>query len=103
MTPNSVNILLCFVDRQFLITRNVPCYRRCKQMEYVGEETVVEEESGDGGWVETHQLNEDGTSAELDQKICELTLDDSKVSYAEIFDQLKHNSILWLGRNAHSR
>ncbi|KAL9904159.1 ubiquitin-like-conjugating enzyme ATG3 [Glossina fuscipes] len=65
-------------DRQFLITRNVPCYRRCKQMEYVGEETVVEEESGDGGWVETHQLNEDGTSAELDQKICELTLDDSK-------------------------
>uniref|UniRef100_A0A1A9Z915 Ubiquitin-like-conjugating enzyme ATG3 n=1 Tax=Glossina pallidipes TaxID=7398 RepID=A0A1A9Z915_GLOPL len=64
--------------KQFLITRNVPCYRRCKQMEYVGEETVVEEESGDGGWVETHQLNEDGTSAELDQKICELTLDDSK-------------------------
>lgn len=48
-------------------------------MEYVGEETVVEEEGGDGGWVETHQLNEDGTAQELD-KICELTLDDSKVS-----------------------
>ncbi|XP_075162221.1 autophagy-related protein 3 [Haematobia irritans] len=63
-------------DKQFLITRNVPCYRRCKQMEYVGEETVVEEEGGDGGWVETHQMNEDGTSAELDDKICELTLDD---------------------------
>ncbi|TMW53760.1 hypothetical protein DOY81_001165 [Sarcophaga bullata] len=64
-------------DKQFLITRNVPCYRRCKQMEYVGEETVVEEEGGDGGWVETHQLNEDGTAQEL-EKICELTLDDSK-------------------------
>ncbi|XP_037806279.1 ubiquitin-like-conjugating enzyme ATG3 [Lucilia sericata] len=64
-------------DKQFLITRNVPCYRRCKQMEYVGEETVVEEEGGDGGWVETHQLNEDGTAQEID-KICELTLDDSK-------------------------
>lgn len=64
-------------DKQFLITRNVPCYRRCKQMEYVGEETVVEEEGGDGGWVETHQLNEDGTTPEID-KICELTLDDSK-------------------------
>uniref|UniRef100_T1P9A4 Ubiquitin-like-conjugating enzyme ATG3 n=1 Tax=Musca domestica TaxID=7370 RepID=T1P9A4_MUSDO len=63
-------------DKQFLITRNVPCYRRCKQMEYVGEETVVEEECGDGGWVETHQMNEDGTKAELDDKICELTLDD---------------------------
>ncbi|EDW70374.1 ubiquitin-like-conjugating enzyme ATG3 [Drosophila virilis] len=64
-------------DKQFLITRNVPCYRRCKQMEYVGEETLVEEESGDGGWVETHQLNDDGTN-QIDEKICELTLDESK-------------------------
>lgn len=64
-------------DKQFLITRNVPCYRRCRQMEYVGEETVVEEEGGDGGWVETHQLNEDGT-AELEEKVCELTLDENK-------------------------
>ncbi|XP_017861431.1 PREDICTED: ubiquitin-like-conjugating enzyme ATG3 [Drosophila arizonae] len=64
-------------DKQFLITRNVACYRRCKQMEYVGEETLVEEESGDGGWVETHQLNDDGTN-QLDDKICELTLDESK-------------------------
>lgn len=47
-------------------------------MEYVGEETLVEEESGDGGWVETHQLNDDGTT-QLDDKICELTLDESKV------------------------
>lgn len=69
-------LLLLLLDKQFLITRNVPCYRRCKQMEYVGEETVVEEEGGDGGWVETHQMNEDGTKAELDDKICELTLDD---------------------------
>lgn len=64
-------------DKQFLITRNVACYRRCKQMEYVGEETLVEEESGDGGWVETHHLNDDGTNR-LDDKICELTLDESK-------------------------
>lgn len=71
-------IILNIPDKQFLITRNVACYRRCKQMEYVGEETVVEEEGGDGGWVETHQLNEDGTTPEID-KICELTLDDSKV------------------------
>lgn len=53
------------------------CYRRCKQMEYVGEETLVEEESGDGGWVETHQMNEDGT-AQLEEKVCELTMDDSR-------------------------
>lgn len=47
-------------------------------MEYVGEETMVEEEGGDGGWVETHQLNEDGT-AQLEEKVCELTLDENKV------------------------
>ncbi|KAI8041042.1 ubiquitin-like-conjugating enzyme ATG3 isoform X2 [Drosophila gunungcola] len=64
-------------DKQFLITRNVPCYRRCKQMEYVGEETLVEEESGDGGWVETHQLNDDGTT-QLEDKICELTMEEAK-------------------------
>ncbi|KAH8373369.1 hypothetical protein KR009_004554 [Drosophila setifemur] len=64
-------------DKQFLITRNVPCYRRCKQMEYVGEETLVEEESGDGGWVETHQLNDDGTT-QLEDKICELTMEEIK-------------------------
>ncbi|KAH8267684.1 hypothetical protein KR026_003290 [Drosophila bipectinata] len=64
-------------DKQFLITRNVPCYRRCKQMEYVGEETLVEEESGDGGWVETHQLNDDG-STQLEDKICELTMEETK-------------------------
>ncbi|XP_001353489.1 ubiquitin-like-conjugating enzyme ATG3 [Drosophila miranda] len=64
-------------DKQFLITRNVPCYRRCKQMEYVGEETLVEEESGDGGWVETHQLNDDGTT-QLEEKICELTMEETK-------------------------
>lgn len=60
-------------DKQFLITRNVACSRRCKQMEYVGEEVVVENEGGDDGWVETHQLNEDGV-AELDEKVCEMTL-----------------------------
>jgi len=47
-------------------------------MEYVGEETLVEEESGDGGWVETHQLNDDGTT-QLEDKICELTMEETKV------------------------
>uniref|UniRef100_U5EY99 Ubiquitin-like-conjugating enzyme ATG3 n=1 Tax=Corethrella appendiculata TaxID=1370023 RepID=U5EY99_9DIPT len=63
-------------DKQFLITRNVPCYRRCKQIEYVGEETLVEENDQDGGWVETHHFNEDGTSTSaLEDKVCEMTLD----------------------------
>ncbi|EDV20267.1 uncharacterized protein TRIADDRAFT_32195 [Trichoplax adhaerens] len=42
-------------EKQFLITRNVPCYRRCKHMEYVEEnETIVEEDSEIGGWIDTH-------------------------------------------------
>uniref|UniRef100_A0A0K8TSN1 Ubiquitin-like-conjugating enzyme ATG3 n=1 Tax=Tabanus bromius TaxID=304241 RepID=A0A0K8TSN1_TABBR len=64
-------------DKQFLITRNVPCYRRCKQMEYVGEEIIVETETGDGGWVETHHFDE-GTS-DLEEKVCEMTLDSNKL------------------------
>lgn len=47
----------------------------------MGEETIVEAEGGDEGWVETHQLNDDGTTNDLAEKICELTFDDSKVTY----------------------
>jgi ubiquitin-like-conjugating enzyme ATG3 len=40
-------------DKQFLITKNVPCSKRCKHLMDVKDniEKVVEEESGDGGWV----------------------------------------------------
>lgn len=64
-------------DKQFLITRNVPCYRRCKQMEYVGEETIIENEGGDDdGWVETHHYG--ANANELEDKVCDMTLDDNK-------------------------
>ena len=52
-------------DKQFLITKNVPCSKRCKHLMDVKDniEKVVEEETGDGGWVDTH-FNEDPTSRE---------------------------------------
>ena len=61
-------------NKQFLITRNVPCYRRCKQMEYVGEENIIENEDGEdgGGWVETH------TTSEIENKVCDMTLDGNR-------------------------
>lgn len=44
-------------DKQFLITRNVPCYKRCKHMEHKDNlEKIVDEENGDGGWVDTHHF-----------------------------------------------
>lgn len=63
--------------KQFLITRNVPCYRRCKHMEYVGEETYIEnEDGGDDGWVETHHYNP--TTSELEDKVCDMTLGENR-------------------------
>jgi len=43
-------------DKQFLFTKNVPCSKRCKHLMDVkaNMEKVVEEDSGDGGWVDTH-------------------------------------------------
>lgn len=47
-------------------------------MEYVGEEQMVEQDGdNDGGWVETHHFDE--STSGINEKICEMTLDSSKV------------------------
>ncbi|KAJ3110103.1 E2-like enzyme [Phlyctochytrium bullatum] len=47
-------------DKQYLVTRNVPCLKRVKAMEYNGAEEDAEEDLGDNdlageGWVATHK------------------------------------------------
>ncbi|OQV24558.1 Ubiquitin-like-conjugating enzyme ATG3 [Hypsibius exemplaris] len=42
-------------DKHFLLTKNVPCYRRFHQLEAKGQEKIIEIEGDtDGGWVDTH-------------------------------------------------
>uniref|UniRef100_A0A914W9C5 Ubiquitin-like-conjugating enzyme ATG3 n=1 Tax=Plectus sambesii TaxID=2011161 RepID=A0A914W9C5_9BILA len=65
-------------DKQFLITKNVPCYRRCRQLEYDStQEKILGQEDLDGfegdgeGWVDTHHFAPEGVI----QKVSEMRLD----------------------------
>ncbi|XP_017889421.1 ubiquitin-like-conjugating enzyme ATG3 [Ceratina calcarata] len=66
-------------NKQFLLTRNVPCSRRCKQIEYSKEqECIIEEDDPEGGWVDTHHYDTDLGGVE--ERVTEMTLDETQLS-----------------------
>ncbi|CAF4460547.1 unnamed protein product, partial [Didymodactylos carnosus] len=82
-------------DKQFLITKNVPCYKRCKHMEHRDNlEKIVDEQNGDGGWVDTHHYA-DSTQTESREYVADMqnstasktaTLQNKKIDDNEVDD-----------------
>ncbi|KAL4154513.1 hypothetical protein QTP88_000373 [Uroleucon formosanum] len=59
-------------DKQYLITRNVPCLRRYLRIENSEIiENIVELEEGSEGWVETHHF--DSSLLPMNEKISEIS------------------------------
>lgn len=61
----------------YCLSRNVPCQRRCKQMEFSGVEKIVEETEGEDGWV-THE-NDDDDENDINNSVAEMTLESNKL------------------------
>ncbi|KAG6795435.1 ubiquitin-like-conjugating enzyme ATG3 [Apis mellifera caucasica] len=65
--------------KQFLLTRNVPCTRRCKQIEYSKEqECIIEADDPEGGWVDTHHY--DMSLSGIEERVTEMTLDETQLT-----------------------
>lgn len=62
-------------DKQFLVTKNVPCYKRVKQVDNHQEdyEKLVEEGDLDGGWIDTHHF---ATASQLQDSVSDMVIDD---------------------------
>ena len=53
-------------DKQYLVTKSVPCYKRCKDIEYCdNDEKVIMTENGEEGWVDTHHSEQAPTINEM--------------------------------------
>lgn len=58
-------------EKQFLITRNVPCYKRCSQMMANGDHLEKILEDSEGGWVDTHHFAD-----AISEQVSDMTLDE---------------------------
>lgn len=62
-------------DKQYLVTKSVPCYKRCKDIEYcANDERVIMTENDDEGWLDTH--HSDQSTAVVNDLIDDLNICD---------------------------
>lgn len=72
-------------DKQFLITKNVPCSKRCSHLMVKEDlEKVIETESGEGGWVDTHFYDEKSAANSSANQATEIN-DDANEMKPEVF------------------
>lgn len=54
-------------DKQYLVTKSVPCYKRCKDIEYCNnDEKVIMADNDEEGWVDTHHSEPVSVANEMD-------------------------------------
>lgn len=59
-------------DKQYLVTKSVPCYKRCKDIEQCNsDEKIIMTENDDEGWVDTHHSEQ---ISEVNDMIDDMTL-----------------------------
>lgn len=68
-------------DKQYLVTKSVPCYKRCKDIEYCNnDEKVILTDNDDDGWVDTHHTDPSTEPQDMvsDMTLCHETEDPQK-------------------------
>jgi len=74
-------------DKQYLITKNVPCYKRVKEMEYTEPETIVGAGGDDGDdWVATHNETGGRDKEDIAEIVGDMKISDKKPAAKEESD-----------------
>ena len=62
-------------NKQYLVTKSVPCYKRCKDIEFCNsDEKVIMTDNDEEGWVDTHHSEQ---ITQVNEMVDELTLSET--------------------------
>jgi len=80
------------MEKQYLITKSVPCYKRCKDIEFCNsDEKIILNENDEEGWVDTHHSEQTSAVSEM---IDDLTIsDDARQPKEPILQVSDHETI----------